>query len=114
MTKLYAPQDYQQASLEQRKVICNGCGPDGFVSRLVPNFILGVDVTEACHIHDWMTTQVFSLNERLHADSVFFANLKKLIYKAGGNRVLRWLRVSIARLYHYSVRLYSHAQHKRL
>ena len=113
MIRLYAPQEYLQASNDKKFKICNGCGPDNILHRIIPNSIFGVDVTEACNIHDWMTTNSRDLTERLHADSVFFANLKKLINKAGGSTLLRWLRVSAARLYHYSVRSYSHIKSKQ-
>lgn len=113
MTSLYAPQDYRNATHEQRLKVINGCGPDGFVNRLIPNSICGVDVTEAYNIHDWMVVKAVNSKDRFHADNVFKENLRKLINWNKGPLALRLLRQGIAKIYYWAVLLYSKFKGKK-
>ena len=46
------PYGYLDLTPEQKEAICNGCGGKG-VPDLVPDCILGADVTEPCNMHDY-------------------------------------------------------------
>ena len=90
MPRLEAPQSYRNASRQERLDVSNGCGPGG-ASHVVPNTILGLDVVEACHIHDW--EYVHADDMRSVVDARFLRNLYALIDAAGGwlRRPRRWI-----------------------
>ena len=76
MSKLYSPLSYRSASLTEKSIHCNGCGPMGWKGSLVPNTIYGLDISEACNIHDWMYYEGISKED---ADTVFYDNMVALI-----------------------------------
>lgn len=99
MFRLESPESFRRASIEDRADVANGCGPEG-ASKIVPDFILGVDVSEACEIHDWEYQHGEDL--RSIVDARFHRNMRTLI-DAKGAGPLRWARRCIAWWYHRSV-----------
>ncbi len=89
---LYAPPSYIAAYPAVRAAVANGCGPAGWLGRLVPDHLWGLDITPACEIHDWMYAEGETEEERHLADRVFLNNMLRLIEAAGGPWWLQWLR----------------------
>lgn len=81
--KLLAPQTYIEASDELINRICNGCGPNGILGKLVPEHLAGADISTACNIHDWMYQEG---EDKQKADLYFLANMIYLCSKKS-----RWL-----------------------
>ena len=104
---LKAPMSYVEAPLEIKREVVNKCGPDGLLSRLVPNHLLGLNISESCNIHDWMFAE--AKNQRAHqkSDAVFLKNIKTQIKKSKTNSLLKTVRYGMAYIYFGAVRIYS-------
>jgi len=100
---LYAPPGYVNAPPEIKRAL-NGCGTAGWKNYLVPDTILGLCVTPACNIHDWMYTVGDTLNDKQEADRVFLNNMVRLIENAGGWWILKRMRLNRAFLYYQAVK----------
>ena len=75
--KIYAPITYWELSPEDKKEICNGCGAkDGLK---VPNTFWGLNIEEACNIHDYMYNNGKTHYDKLFADAMFRLNLTVII-----------------------------------
>lgn len=100
---LYAPPEYWSLTEEQHKEVCNGCGPRGILGILVPNNLFGVDITEACNIHDYMYHIGQTIADKEAADRVLLNNMLRIIEEAHGWPAFGWLqrkRVRKAELYY--------------
>lgn len=97
-TRLEAPTSFKDATEEEVSQISNGCGPDGG-GRLVPDFVLGLYVGQACVIHDWEYGT--SDEPRTVVDSRFRRNLVAIVKKKGG--LLEWPRLVIVWWYFRAV-----------
>lgn len=75
---LYAPSSFKKASLEYIKEVCNGCGAKDSWFR-PPRRIYGTLIIYACHIHDWMYSRGYTIEDKDEADRVFLNNLNRLI-----------------------------------
>ena len=100
---LFAPPEYWQLTDEQRKDICNGCGTKGFCGYLVPDNLWGLDITEACNIHDYMYHIGQTIADKELADRVFLNNMIRLIDAGTRWNWLKRRRVREAKVYHYFV-----------
>lgn len=75
--KIYAPITYWELSPEEKKEICNGCGAkDGLK---VPDTFWGLNMEEACNIHDYMYSIGKTHYDKLFADAMFRLNLTVMI-----------------------------------
>ena len=75
--KIYAPITYWELSPEEKKEICNGCGSkDGLK---VPDTFWGLNMEEACNIHDYMYSTGKTHYDKLFADAMFRLNLTVII-----------------------------------
>ena len=75
--KIYAPITYWELSPEEKKEICNGCGSkDGLK---VPDTFWGLNIEEACNIHDYMYNIGKTHYDKLFADAMFRLNLTVII-----------------------------------
>lgn len=113
MKKLFAPDSYYKLTPEQKKEICNGCGPEKFKS--VPDSMFNMDFTEACNIHDYMYQQPpFTAIRKKEADSIFLINMLSIVDDAMGAcpknifkkiwyNYLKSKRRDVAYLYYYAV-----------
>jgi len=79
---ILAPKSYTDASAKDLCDVCNGCGPDGWKGKLIPDTIVGVRITAACNIHDWMYHAGGSDQDRLNADRIFLHNMLTLISRS--------------------------------
>lgn len=89
------------ASDEQRTAICNGCGAKGGVN--FPDTMYGLDISEACHVHDWMTEYGKTLMDFLFAAGMFIVNLTIIIWFGSSNKLLLTLRLFRATKYFVAV-----------
>jgi len=107
MVELFAPEDYWKASRELKEKIVNGCGSARAKFDFVPDNILGLDISEACNIHDWMYHFApAKIEYKEKADRVFLNNMIRLIDAKTKWKWLRKLRRCIAKKYYLAVKYY--------
>jgi len=99
--KLYAPQGYIKLSPSKKAEICNGCGAKGGIP--VPNTFYGLDISEACNIHDYMYYIGKTHADKLEADRVFKNNLSRIIEARTSWSFLKRLRHRRKKTYCYAV-----------
>jgi hypothetical protein len=99
---LIAPESYLLASPAERAAVVNGCGPAGWRFDLVPDSLAGLDVSEACKIHDWMYRLGGDEAARKEADVILYLNLARLVLMAGGS--LTGIRMAGAAAFYLAVR----------
>ena len=105
---MYVPTDMLLASQnELKKANFNKCGPDGALNRLIPNHLLGVEVSASCNIHDWTYQNASSKTGHKNSDLVFLHNMQTQIRAEGGALPIRILRHGLAYMYFGAARLYS-------
>ena len=109
---LYAPESYSRLSEAEKKKVCSGCGTKGIGAKLVPDSLFGVNITEACNIHDYMYYIGALIEEKQSADRAFLNNMVRLInaqqprwyeYFTGGARRWKRRRLKLAKLYYEAV-----------
>lgn len=101
--KLFAPTDYWKLTSAQRDEICNGCGAKGILGLFIPNVILGVKITPACCIHDYMYQRGETFEDKQKADRIFFNNMIRLIEAKKSSAWLQRLRIWFAERYYRAV-----------
>ena len=99
---LDAPDTYWELSIEERNEISNGCGPSGWKYDLVPDTMYGKDVSNACHIHDYMYHIGKVIEDKDIADDIFYKNLLIIVDGKWYNPLV-YLRQVRAKTYHKSV-----------
>jgi len=101
--KLTAPEEYRDLTPEQRKNICNGCGPKGR-GFLIPDTMYGLDISEVCDIHDFMYHMGETLEDKEEADRTMRNNLIRVIKHKTNFQLLEWLRLKRANTYYSFVK----------
>jgi hypothetical protein len=105
--KLYAPEGYDEINPLHKKQICNGCGTKGLGGILVPDTLWGLNITDACNIHDYMYHTGTTIEEKQEADRVFLNNMIRICtHNWTGkwySRILHTLRTHRAWAYYVSV-----------
>lgn len=81
---LLAPVCYWNACPELIEEVCNGCGPWG-IGAVAGMKAFGVDLNEACGIHDFMYHFGKTAEDKKLADETFLENMYALIDIAGQN-----------------------------
>ena len=103
--KLWCPESFKRATSEERERKCNGCGTKGLGGILVPNTLYGLDVTEACDIHDWMYAEGTTVSDKNTADRVFRNNMLRIIHaRPHGVGLISFLRRRRATKYYKAVK----------
>ncbi len=102
---LYAPFSYWKTSEIEKKKYVNGCGPKSLPHWLIPDQLLGTDVTESCNIHDWMIKESKTKDDFKIADELFLKNMKLELPQKRG--IITILRNALTYLYFGAVRVYS-------
>ncbi|MGE4195473.1 MAG: hypothetical protein AB7E51_18980 [Pseudodesulfovibrio sp.] len=97
---LIAPDTYRDAPAELRSQVCNGCGPAAWRVDPIPDALAGVEIGEACDVHDWMYHEGV---DKRQADEVFLQNMALLCSRGTG--LLLSMRLSEAALYFLAVSL---------
>lgn len=77
MILLSAPEQYTMLTCDEKANICNGCGAKGGIS--VPNTFYGLDISEACNIHDFRYFMGETWPDKEFADKEFHNNLIAII-----------------------------------
>jgi hypothetical protein len=104
--RLSANPTYWNASQTQRDEIDNGCGSEGVLGTLVPDSLLGLSISKACSIHDWMYHHGRTDKQRKEADIIFLDNMKKIVNKSDNNSILKYFRKGLAKIYYLGVRIF--------
>lgn len=103
--KLYKPNSYCEATLEEKEKVCNGCGAKGGIK--VPSTFIGLCINEACNIHDWMFKEGKTKADFIFANVMFLVNLIVIIIN-GSNIFTRAIRLFFAVNYFLAVALKGH------
>lgn len=90
--QLWEPTSYKKATHGEKKEACNGCGPQSWKRDFVPDTIYGVDISEACNIHDWMYLKGQSIDDKKKADRVFLNNMIRIVKAESRFRFMSVLR----------------------
>lgn len=106
--KLYAPKAYWDAidAKADLSSILNGCGEEDWKGALIPENLLGLSVTPACNIHDWMYAKGKTIADKDEADRVFLNNMIRIINHGTDDFVLKKLRLAAAQTYYEAVCLF--------
>lgn len=72
---LWAPVSFLLLTQNDIKVLYNGCGPQGFLGKVIPESILGLNISFLCCIHDHMYERCCCEEDEDIADSIFAANM---------------------------------------
>ena len=100
--KLLAPLEYWYLTEEEIKSVTNGCGSKK--TEFIPDSILGLDLSEACRIHDWMYYDLGT--SKKEADEVFLINQKKLNKLDKASWLVKLLRGGVIYAYYIGVTLF--------
>ena len=103
---LWAPESFTLASEEQRKKVCNGCGPGSWKHDIVPDHLLWVNIGMACNIHDWMYEEGTEIEAKEKADRVFLNNMLRLVMGNSRSKILKAIRCRFAWRYFTAVSRY--------
>jgi len=106
MTVLFAPEEYKKLTAAALAAVINGCGPGGWKVDLVPDSLYGLDITDACNIHDYMYYVGETIEDKNEADRVLLNNMLRLIDAGTKHRWLRRLRRCRAMIYYLSVKYF--------
>ena len=78
MNKLIPPPGFDELTKEQRKEICNGCGPKGF-GWAVPDTIWLLKIRKACQYHDYRWYIATCYADLLDANELMIDDVQTLI-----------------------------------
>lgn len=107
---LYAPSAYWDIPKEVRESRKTACGAgDGVGDAVVPDRIWGLNVTEACRIHDFMYSEGKTLEDKERADRVLLNNLLRLIDAAEESSKFRPWAMVVAAVRRYRAMTYYNA-----
>ena len=86
MLVLIAPESYRSASRAEIESRTNGCGPEGWRGEIRDDLdsLAGLDISEACRVHDWMYGLGGSDEQRLEADITLYLNIAAVVLHTGG------------------------------
>ena len=101
--ELFAPSGYWTLTEAARDELCNGCGPDGILSILVPDTLYGLRITPACNIHDYMYALGKTIEDKDSADRAFLNNMVRIVDAGTRWRWLKRLRIRRAKIYYRAV-----------
>jgi hypothetical protein len=104
--KLYAPKEYWNAIDAKTDIssIINGCGTTDWKGELIPESLLGLSITPACNIHDWMYYYGETYQDKEEADRVFLNNMVRIINNDSDNVFLKKARLAEAKVYYEAVK----------
>jgi len=110
--ELISPKEYSSLSAKEKKEL-NGCGPDGFLNRLIPDAILGTSVKASCNVHDFTFIKATNQKEHKKSDDEFLLNMLSEIESGKGSKFKKWIRKKMAHIYYAAVRAYSIVKGKK-
>lgn len=93
---------YPKGCLESAAYLAStGCGT-GWNDKLVPDNLIGLDISECCKIHDYMYTVGRTSKDRNKADRLFYKNMKAIVMN-DSDLILRATRLAMAWAYYIAV-----------
>ena len=95
--------EYPPGYKNSASALSGGCGSDKAWIDLVPDKIFGLDITEACKIHDYMYVIGGSRQDKIKADKLFYRNLKTIVLN-NHNLAMRKSWLATIKLYYIAVR----------
>lgn len=104
MIKLQAPEEYWQLSPVALAELTNGCGPSGWRGMLIPDNLLGRDISIPCRIHDYRYVVGGDEDDRKIADREFNYNMLEEIEDVEDDFTLTEARRELALRYYSAVR----------
>jgi hypothetical protein len=103
-TVLFAPEGYWVLNSEEKREICNGCGPQGHFD-FIPDTMYFLNISEVCNIHDYCYEIARSdIRDKEWADRIFLNNLLRLIESETKWGWVKWLRRHRAYKYYLAVK----------
>ena len=72
---LHAPDSFKKALYGELRLICNGCGSAKAKIDIIPDKILGTDISYCCYIHDFEYEKGTTEEHKVIADNNFKKNL---------------------------------------
>ena len=100
---LIKPKGFKGSAAE----MSGGCGADGALFDYVPDNFIGVNISMACKIHDYMYGIGKTEADKVKADKMFYTNLKRLVTN-DSSLIFRTTNLRLARLYYVAVRDMGH------
>ena len=94
-----APKSYWKLSENEKNELLNQCGGDPITTALVPDSILGTDVSIACNIHDWMYVTGKNGSDKEKADLLFKKNLQTIVEQENQGGPIKAIKKGIAYVY---------------
>lgn len=92
----------------------NGCGPKGWLGRLIPDHLFGLSIERACDYHDEQYIQGGNDHQRKLADQIFLDGMLDKIRKSNDGKLVSLLRKASAYSYYYSVRFFGKTYFKNV
>lgn len=77
--ELECSDSYARAHPEVVQVVTNGCGPMGWKVKIIPDTVYGLNISNACRIHDWDYAEGSTEEEKALADARFLRNANKIV-----------------------------------
>lgn len=84
----------------------NGCGPKGWLGKLIPDHLFGLSVNEACDLHDEQYIQGGNDYQRKLADQIFLNGILDKIRNTNDKKLISFLRKISAYSYYFAIRLF--------
>lgn len=100
---LIAPSEYWNVAAITNPNYINGCGGSGITTQIVPDNLLGLNISDACSIHDYMYEQG---KNKKQADDVFLSNMISIIDQDSNSNIMKSLRKAEAYIYYFAVKLF--------
>ncbi len=97
--RLIIPKGFKGSAAE----MSGGCGPDGSLFDLVPDNFIGVDISVACKIHDFLYEIGGFEADKVKADKMFYQNLKRCVFN-DSSLITRTTNLWLAKTYYNAVR----------
>ena len=101
--KLDIPKGYKGSAASKS----GGCGADGELFDFVPDNFIGVNIREACKIHDYRYEIGGIEKDRYMADREFRSNLRCLVLNSS-NLIFKSTNLHLCELYYVAVRRYGY------
>lgn len=102
---LYKPRSYTDAAHEEISENTNGCGAKGLGGWFVPDTLYGLNICDACEIHDWMYFKGKTAEDKNEADRAFLNNMVRIIDDKSG-WLLKGVRKIRAKNYYRAVKYF--------
>ena len=101
--KLLVPLEYSNIIANAATISLNGCGSSGISAAIVPDKLFGLDISQACNIHDYMYENGGDKNQ---ADNIFLKNMNFLIDQESDSKILKVIRIAKAYVYFLAVKIF--------